>query len=46
MSTGPSLIRILAIDEHPMVWEVVAALLASQQEMKLVAEASTGREAV
>jgi DNA-binding NarL/FixJ family response regulator len=46
MSTGPSLIRILAIDEHPGLWEVIAALLASQPDMKLVAEASTGREAV
>lgn len=46
MSNGPSLIRILAVDDHPMLREGIAALLASQPDMKLVAEASTGREAV
>jgi DNA-binding NarL/FixJ family response regulator len=46
MSTGPSLIRILAVDDHPLLLEGIAALLASQPDMKLVAEASTGREAV
>src|ERR1700735_257273 len=46
MSTGPSLIRILAVDAHPMLREGIAALLASQSDMKLVGEASTGREAL
>ena len=46
MSTGPSLIRILAVDDHPMLREGIAALVASQPDMKLVAEASTGREAL
>lgn len=46
MSTGPSLIRILTVDDHPMLREGIAALVASQPDMKLVAEASTGREAV
>jgi DNA-binding NarL/FixJ family response regulator len=46
MSTGPSLIRIPAIDDHPMLWEVITALLASQPDLKLVAEAFTGPEAV
>ena len=46
MSNGPRLIQILAVDDHPMLREGVAALLASQPDMKLVAEASTGREAV
>src|ERR1700691_3809983 len=46
MSTGPSLIRILAVDDHPMLREGIAALVASQSDMKLVAEASTGREAL
>jgi DNA-binding NarL/FixJ family response regulator len=40
------LIRILAVDDHPMLREGTAALVASQSDMKLVAEASTGREAL
>jgi len=46
MSTDPSLIRVLAVDDHPMLREGIAALLGSQSDMKLVAEASTGREAL
>jgi DNA-binding NarL/FixJ family response regulator len=46
MTTSPSLIRILAVDDHPMLREGIAALLASQSDMKLVGEASTGREAL
>ena len=46
MSTGPSLIRILAVDDHPMLREGIASLVSSQSDMKLVAEASTGREAL
>jgi DNA-binding NarL/FixJ family response regulator len=46
MSTGPSLIRILAVDDHPMLREGVASLVGSQPDMKLIAEASTGREAL
>jgi DNA-binding NarL/FixJ family response regulator len=46
MSTGPNLIRILTVDDHPMLREGIAALVASQPDMKLVAEASTGREAL
>ena len=46
MSSAPNLIRILTVDDHPMLREGVAALVASQPDMKLVAEASTGREAL
>jgi DNA-binding NarL/FixJ family response regulator len=46
VSTSPSVIRILAVDDHPMLLEGIAALVASQPDMKLVAQASTGREAL
>jgi DNA-binding NarL/FixJ family response regulator len=46
MTTGPGLIRILAVDDHPILREGIAALLASQSDMKLVGEASNGREAL
>jgi len=46
VSTDPSLIRVLVVDDHPMLREGIASLLGSQSDMKLVAEASTGREAL
>jgi DNA-binding NarL/FixJ family response regulator len=39
-------IRILAVDDHPMFREGLAMVLATQQDMCLVAEASNGREAI
>jgi len=39
-------IRVLSVDDHPMLREGIAALVASQSDMELVAEASNGREAV
>jgi DNA-binding NarL/FixJ family response regulator len=46
MSSDPAPIRILAVDDHPLVRAGVAALLAGQPDMVLVAEASNGREAI
>jgi DNA-binding NarL/FixJ family response regulator len=46
MSANPGPIRILSVDDHPLLREAVAALLASQSDMTLVAEASNGREAI
>ena len=39
-------IRILAVDDHPLLRGGIAALIASQPDMQLVAEASTGAEAI
>jgi DNA-binding NarL/FixJ family response regulator len=39
-------IRILTVDDHPMLREGIAAVLASEEDMFLVAEASNGREAI
>src|SRR6202795_5310213 len=46
MSADRGPIRILAVDDHPLIREAVAALLASQSDMTLVAEASNGHEAI
>jgi len=46
MRAGPEPIRILAVDDHPIFRNGIAALLATQSDMRLVAEASNGREAV
>ena len=40
------LIRVLAVDDHPLLREGIAALISNQSDMELVAEASNGREAV
>jgi DNA-binding NarL/FixJ family response regulator len=46
MTATSNSIRILAVDDHPLFRSGIAALLATQPDMNLVAEASNGREAI
>src|SRR6476660_1411547 len=46
MSFEQALIRILVVDDHPIVRQGIAILVGTQPDMNLVAEASNGREAV
>ena len=46
MSTGGPRIRILAVDDHPIVRQGIARLVGIQPDMILVGEASNGREAM
>jgi DNA-binding NarL/FixJ family response regulator len=44
--TSPTVIRVLSVDDHALIREGVAALIANQKDMRLVGEASNGREAI
>lgn len=46
MTDGSNLIRILAVDDHPLLRKGIVGLVADEPDMKLVAEASNGLEAV
>ena len=46
MATVPDIIRILTVDDHPLLREGIAALVNAESDMKIVAEASTGDEAI
>src|ERR1700722_18171908 len=46
MTTDLSLIRILTVDDHPLLRKGIEALVNAEPDMKLVAEASNGEEAI
>jgi DNA-binding NarL/FixJ family response regulator len=46
IGAGPDPIRVLTVDDHALIREGIAALIANQKDMSLVGEASNGREAV
>jgi DNA-binding NarL/FixJ family response regulator len=39
-------IRVLCVDDHPLIRKGIASILANEADMELVAEGSSGREAV
>jgi DNA-binding NarL/FixJ family response regulator len=46
MNADSSQIRILAVDDHPIVRQGIAGLIGIQTDMILVGEASNGRDAI
>lgn len=46
MKNGNNAIRILTVDDHALFRQGIAALLATQLDMNVVAEAATGHEAI
>ena len=46
MHSNHNLIRILTVDDHPLLRKGIAALLNAEPDLKLVAEASNGQEAI
>jgi DNA-binding NarL/FixJ family response regulator len=46
VQSAASLIRILTVDDHPLLRKGIAALVNAEPDLKLVAEASNGKEAI
>ena len=46
MISGPRQIRVLTVDDHPLLRKGVVALVNAEPDMRVVAEASTGLEAI
>jgi DNA-binding NarL/FixJ family response regulator len=46
MPTNASPIRVLTVDDHPLLREGIAALINAESDMKLVADACNGPEAI
>jgi DNA-binding NarL/FixJ family response regulator len=46
MNEDSKRIRILAVDDHPILRQGIAGLIADESDMTLVAEATNGREAI
>jgi DNA-binding NarL/FixJ family response regulator len=46
MNPASDLIRILSVDDHPLLRSGIGTLIATQADMQLVGEAATGKEAL
>ena len=46
MSRDTAPIRILSVDDHPIILQGIAGLIAVESDMQIVAEAANGREAL
>jgi len=46
MSSSPNMIRILSVDDHALLRKGIAAVVNAEPDLKLVAEASNGEEAI
>ena len=46
MNKDSKRIRVLAVDDHPILLQGIAGLIADESDMTLVAEAANGREAI
>ena len=46
MVASPDQVRVLTVDDHVLIREGIAALIANQNDMRLVAEAANGHEAI
>jgi len=44
--TGAQKIRVLSVDDHPLLREGIAAIIDGQADMEMVAQAATGRDAI
>lgn len=46
MPEGSSTIRVMCVDDHPLVRKGIASIIGNEADMRLVAEASQGRQAL
>jgi DNA-binding NarL/FixJ family response regulator len=46
VNSSPGIIRVLTVDDHPLLRSGIATLVNGEADMKLVGEASNGREAI